>query len=296
MESVPQDPTVVQLSRSMRAPQITLGEHLTSAVGHKGYRMVRATHGVSSGSWYFEVRVGEPLHGEDGHTRLGWCTEMGELQAPVGFDINSYGYRDVGGSKFHKSVGEAYGESYGPGDVIGCHLRMGDPAGSAARRQRISIKGQEFVVEEERPRVVSTGSAISFFKNGIPQGVAFSDVYAEVYYPAVSLFKAATVMCNFGPDFAFPPQGIPDARPMSQLPATLLPPAAPAPAAAPTMFTAAEGLVGSLTRAAGEDESEAPTEAGSDGAGEEGAEGGGAHEGEEASASAAAETGEEEQA
>ena len=44
-----------------------------SQVGYRGYRMVRATHGVSSGSWYFEVRVNTPLNGEDGHTRLGWC-------------------------------------------------------------------------------------------------------------------------------------------------------------------------------------------------------------------------------
>jgi len=266
----------------MRAPQISLGEHLTSATGHKGYRMARATHGVSSGSWYFEVQVGEPLHGEDGHTRLGWCAEMGELQAPVGFDTNSYGYRDVGGIKFHQSVGAGYGESYGPGDVIGCHLRMGEPAGSAARRQRITIKGQEYVVEEERPRVPSMGSSISYFKNGISQGVAFSDVWAEVYYPAVSLYKAATVTCNFGPDFAFPPQGLPDARPMSELPATLIPKAAPAAAPSGGMFGAAEGIVSSLTQGAGEDGSEAQTDRGSacGEAGEEAA-------GEEASSAAA---------
>jgi len=59
---------------------------------------------------------------------------------------------------------------------------MGDPAGSAAKRQRITIKGQEFVVEEERKRVASAGSSISFFKNGAPQGKAFKDVWAEVVH------------------------------------------------------------------------------------------------------------------
>lgn len=293
MESQPQDASVVQLSRSMRAPQIVLGEGLMSAVGYKGFRMVRATHGVRSGSWYFEVRVSEPLNDEDGHTRLGWCTEMGELQAPVGFDVNSYSYRDIGGMKFHESLGAQYGASYGPGDVIGCHLRMGDPAGSAARRQRITIKGQEYVVEEERPRVASVGSSISFFKNGKPQGVAFTDVWAEVYYPAVSLFKAASVTCNFGPTFAFPPEGLDDFRPMSELPSTLLPPPTGAPAAtgessANGMFGAAEGLVGSLNEAAGvaagcgevSAGSEAPTEGGSEG----GAEGCGEADGSEDSA------------
>ena len=43
--------------------------------------MVRATHGVSSGSWYYEVTVKPPQGGEDGHVRLGWCTEMGDVQA-----------------------------------------------------------------------------------------------------------------------------------------------------------------------------------------------------------------------
>jgi hypothetical protein len=92
MLGAPQDPTVVQLSRPHRAPQITLRENeqgvALSAVGYKGYRMVRATHGVSSGCYYYEVLVQEPLHGEDGHMRIGWSTEAGDLQAPVGYDVN----------------------------------------------------------------------------------------------------------------------------------------------------------------------------------------------------------------
>ena len=47
--------------------------------------MIRATHGVSSGSWYFEVRVLEPAGGEEGHMRLGWSTEKGELQVSLPF-------------------------------------------------------------------------------------------------------------------------------------------------------------------------------------------------------------------
>ena len=112
-----QSDDVVQLSRTAKAPQITLQDDMLTAIGCKGYRMVRATHGVGSGSWYFEVRVNTPLNGEDGHTRLGWCTDMGELQAPVGYDHNSYAYRDrvahaaidSPGSTFHKSNGAEYG-------------------------------------------------------------------------------------------------------------------------------------------------------------------------------------------
>ena len=214
---------VVQLSRSAKASQIALKDDLLTAVGYRGYRMVRATHGVASGSWYYEIKVNTPQNGEDGHTRLGWCTEMGELQAPVGYDHNSYAYRDcvadaatdTAGSRFHESTGVEYGGSYGPGDVIGCWLKMGPGTASVRSRQRINIKGVEYIVEEERERTPSLGSHIAFFKNGEPQGTAFEDVWAEVYYPAASLFKAAAVTFNFGPTFAFPPGC--DARPVCEL-------------------------------------------------------------------------------
>jgi len=214
---------IVQLSRTAKAAQITLQEDMLTASGCKGYRMVRATHGVASGSWYFEVKVNTPQNGEDGHTRLGWCTEMGELQAPVGYDQNSYSYRDrianaatdTPGCRFHDSTGVEYGGSYGPGDVIGCWLKMGPGTASVRSRQRINIKGVEYIVEEERERTPSVGSHIAFFKNGEPQGTAFEDVWAEVYYPAASLFRAAAVTFNFGPTFAFPPGC--DARPVCEL-------------------------------------------------------------------------------
>lgn len=71
--------------------------------------MVRATHGVHRGSYYYEVELlsaassGIPNTTEKGeelppaHVRVGWSTRMGELQAPVGFDQHSYGYRDEAG-------------------------------------------------------------------------------------------------------------------------------------------------------------------------------------------------------
>lgn len=76
-----------------------------------GYRMVRATHGVHRGSYYYEVEILKPSEtlienvtktGEvlpTPHVRLGWSTKFGLLQAPVGFDQHSYGYRDEAGMK-----------------------------------------------------------------------------------------------------------------------------------------------------------------------------------------------------
>lgn len=69
--------------------------------------MVRATHGVHRGSYYFEVEVLKPdasLQSSDipvPHVRIGWSTRQGELQAPVGFDQHSFGYRDEAGISFN---------------------------------------------------------------------------------------------------------------------------------------------------------------------------------------------------
>jgi hypothetical protein len=56
-----------------------------------------------------------------------------------------------------------YGEAYGPGDVVGCHIALFDDV---------------------------TQNKISFFKNGVNQGAAFSgaEITPGIYYPAVSLY------------------------------------------------------------------------------------------------------------
>jgi hypothetical protein len=56
---------------------------------------------------------------------------------------------------------------------------------------------------------------IEFFKNGVTQGVAWTDIYAGTYYPALSLYRGATVMANFGPGFKHPPRNV-TYSPMSQ--------------------------------------------------------------------------------
>uniref|UniRef100_A0A914Q7K6 SPRY domain-containing protein n=1 Tax=Panagrolaimus davidi TaxID=227884 RepID=A0A914Q7K6_9BILA len=55
---------------------------------------------------------------------------------------------------------------------------------------------------------------ITFFKNGKNCGVAFEDLYEGAYYPSVSIYLDASLKCNFGPNFKYPPpfSGI---RPMS---------------------------------------------------------------------------------
>ena len=120
-----------------------------SAGSTKGYRMVRATRGVVEGAWYFEIRVVNL--GETGHTRLGWSTEKGDLQAPVGYDGNSFGYRDIDGSKVHKALREKYGdEGYKEGDVIGFYINLPDGGSYAPKPPHLVwYKGQRYATAPE---------------------------------------------------------------------------------------------------------------------------------------------------
>ncbi|CAL5437932.1 unnamed protein product [Camellia sinensis] len=113
------------LSKVYQAEKVELDEDRLSVGSTKRYRMVRATRGVMKGVWYFEIKVVKL--DETGHTRLGWSMKKGDLQAPVRYDANSYGYRDIDGCKIHKALREKYGEEgYVEGDVIGFYVNLSD--------------------------------------------------------------------------------------------------------------------------------------------------------------------------
>jgi Set1/Ash2 histone methyltransferase complex subunit ASH2 len=82
------------------------------------WAQARATRGVYRGTWYYEIVVAHL--GATGHCRLGWSTKKGELQAPVGYDEHSIGYRDLEGSKVHKALREDYGASYSEVSAHSC--------------------------------------------------------------------------------------------------------------------------------------------------------------------------------
>jgi len=67
----------VRLSCKDKAAQVVLSKDGCTASSSKGYRMVRATHGVASGAWYCEVRIKH--FGVSGHARLGWCGRMSDV-------------------------------------------------------------------------------------------------------------------------------------------------------------------------------------------------------------------------
>jgi Set1/Ash2 histone methyltransferase complex subunit ASH2 len=230
-------PPFVHLSKTDSAPQLKIldDRRLIIKGGMRGYRMSRATHGVSSGNFYYEailldpppvseiaaslppnVRMGKKLQAQiqqalldekegrenstifGGHVRLGWSMRTGDLQAPVGYDKWSFGLRDIGGSKIHCSKRDDNwgGDEFGPGDVVGCALSL---------------------PPKDEDGTSSEPNIIKFFKNGNPMGeIVVSKGKREggdafhppdgVYYPSISTYMGASVKLNTGPYFIYPPR------------------------------------------------------------------------------------------
>ncbi|XP_063968813.1 set1/Ash2 histone methyltransferase complex subunit ASH2-like [Lytechinus pictus] len=218
----------VLLALHDRAPQLKISEDRLTVTGDRGYCMVRSTHGIKRGSWYFEVTVDQMPEGSA--TRFGWSQPLGNLQAPLGYDKFSYSWRSRKGTKFHESRGKHYSDGYGEGDTLGFFIQLPEKTEKdeiipPTYKDRALIKFKSHLYFEEKDQtseaekalVPTTGTKIIFFKNGESQGVAYQNVYEGIYHPAVSLYKQSTVTVNFGPDFKYPPKSIPDHRPISDL-------------------------------------------------------------------------------
>uniref|UniRef100_A0A146KS09 Set1/Ash2 histone methyltransferase complex subunit ASH2 n=1 Tax=Lygus hesperus TaxID=30085 RepID=A0A146KS09_LYGHE len=208
-------PGTVLLALHDRAPQLRISEDRLSVTGEKGYCMVRSTHAVSRGSWYFEVTVDDMKDGSA--ARLGWAQEYANLQAPLGYDKFGYAWRSRKGTRFHESRGKHYSSSYGEGDVLGFLIVLPNDISNSyipnTYKDKPLVKFKSHLYYEEKDRVAESlkrlsvlpSSKIYFFKNGVCQGEAFQDIYAGAYFPAVSLHKNATVTINYGPRFKHPP-------------------------------------------------------------------------------------------
>ncbi|CAN0125293.1 unnamed protein product [Ectocarpus sp. 8 AP-2014] len=224
----PASGVVVSRSAEDCAPQLTMPhkDQLT-VTGHKGFRMARATKGVSNGTWYWECTV-LPPETTEGHCRLGWSLPAGKLQGPVGYDKFSYAYRDIAGSKVHDSHrSDNYGEPWGPGDVIGFFIRLKSPtpeeiidtvgaSSDSGRHGMTAASAAAALAAGQSPSELAATAAsdtaagdpfneIRFFKNGRDQGVAYSAMKPGTYFPAVSLYMGGSVRVNFGPEFVYPP-------------------------------------------------------------------------------------------
>lgn len=71
-------------------------------------------------------------------------------------------------------------------------------------KSHLYYEDKDKITEALKSLKIVPGSKILFFKNGQPQGVAFANIYGGAYYPAISIYKNATVSVNFGPSFKYP--------------------------------------------------------------------------------------------
>ncbi|XP_041065673.1 set1/Ash2 histone methyltransferase complex subunit ASH2 isoform X3 [Carcharodon carcharias] len=210
----------VLLALHDRAPQLKISDDRLTVTGEKGYSMVRASHGIRKGGWYFEITVDE-MPAETA-ARLGWSQPLGNLQAPLGYDKFSYSWRSKKGTKFHQSIGKHYAKGYGQGDILGFYLYLPEDTEAARAlpdtykdkalikfKSYLYFEEKDFVDKAEKSLKPATGSKMIFYKNGDNEGTAYENVYAGVYHPAISLYKNCTVSINFGPNFKYPPKDIP---------------------------------------------------------------------------------------
>ncbi|EAW63338.1 ash2 (absent, small, or homeotic)-like (Drosophila), isoform CRA_c [Homo sapiens] len=143
----------VLLALHDRAPQLKISDDRLTVVGEKGYSMVRASHGVRKGAWYFEITVDEMP--PDTAARLGWSQPLGNLQAPLGYDKFSYSWRSKKGTKFHQSIGKHYSSGYGQGDVLGFYINLPEDTETAKSlpdtyKDKALIKFKSYLYFEEK--------------------------------------------------------------------------------------------------------------------------------------------------
>jgi hypothetical protein len=112
----------VRLSRqpTHTSTKVHVSEDGMTTWNDKGYRLAKASHGVTEGMWYYEARFDEGERG--GNARIGWSQISGDLQGPCGLDFFSYGYRASPGTVFHRSIGRAFGDGYGKWFNIDLHV------------------------------------------------------------------------------------------------------------------------------------------------------------------------------
>ena len=147
--------------------------NLTTTTGSAANTIVRATIGVTSGKWYWEV-----TQSTANEVLVGVANSSASLAQYLGQNVNGWAYDSGNGQKYNNGVGSAYGATWTTNDVIGIALDM-------------------------------TAGTIVFYKNNTSQGTAFTGLTGTLF-PAVSAGVASTAMTiNFGqqPFVYTPPTG-----------------------------------------------------------------------------------------
>jgi hypothetical protein len=137
---------------------------LSTTVGANYTSMVLGTIGVASGKWYWENTVGSLLY-----VGVGIATDQVNLNTYPGGDAYSWSYLYNAVTYNNGSV-LSYGASYTTGDVIGVALNL-------------------------------DAGTLTFYKNGVSQGVAYSGLSGPTYFPMSGDPNSSTngsLTVNFG--------------------------------------------------------------------------------------------------
>uniref|UniRef100_A0A7N6B8Y6 Set1/Ash2 histone methyltransferase complex subunit ASH2 n=1 Tax=Anabas testudineus TaxID=64144 RepID=A0A7N6B8Y6_ANATE len=184
----------VLLALHDRAPQLKISDDRLTVTGEKGYSMVRASHGIRKGAWYFEVTVDDMP--PETAARLGWSQPLGNLQAPLGYDKFSYSWRSKKGTRFHQSIGKHYSSGYGQGDTLGFYIDLPDGTETAKAlpdtyKDKALIKFKSYLYFEEKD-------------------------YVDKAEKSLKSTSPSRVSVNFGPHFKHPPKDV-KYQPMSDM-------------------------------------------------------------------------------
>jgi hypothetical protein len=154
-----------------------LNGNLQTSLSTAAHNGVRGTIGVSSGKWYWEYT--QTANVDNGNiTYLGISQQSDLLTELYGPGATIYMYQANDGSSRHNGTSNlSYGDSWTSGDIIGVAVDL-----------------------------TSATTTITFYKNGVSQGIAYSNLAAGTYFPSCGLFQNQSGAINFGQKpFKFPP-------------------------------------------------------------------------------------------
>jgi len=126
----------------------------------------RATVGMTSGKWYWEIS-GTGTYNSSNGPLIGISKASASLSTYPGGDANGWGYYSANGLKYTSTTGSSYGSTWTGTDVIGVAFD-------------------------------ADNGTLTFYKNNTNQGTAFTGLTSGPYFPAMGIYGTATVYCNFG--------------------------------------------------------------------------------------------------
>jgi hypothetical protein len=132
--------------------------------GGGSWKSSAGTIGINSGKYYWEITL-LSLGTNDGSFGIAKVLPSGAA-AYIGYNSQSWGYSLNSGNKVNNQVQTAYGSALTIGSVLGIAFDCDN-------------------------------GTLTFYKNGISQGTAFTGLTSGIYYPATSSISAV-VSSNFG--------------------------------------------------------------------------------------------------